>query len=669
MAMIAKPAIFLRRVAPVLLWALAGAATAGSKPEVAEADQLMQLSLEQLLNVEVVSASKFSQTSDEAPASVTVISSDDIKSFGYRTLSDVLASVRGFYITSDRIYQYAGVRGFSPSGDYNDRLLVMIDGYRTNDNIYDSGSLGSELALDLDLVERIEIIRGPGSSLYGGNALFGVINVITRKGADLGGAEASLALARFGDDRERLSYGKRLENGGDLLFSASRQRAKGGSLQFQDIPDNGGVTTGTDFDHDQSVFAKVSLDGFSLEAAWSRRDKGNPAATTGVAFNDPANYLRDEMAFLDARYKHTLDSGVQAEGRLFVGSYDYRGDWLYTGAPNVLNVDLAHGRWWGGELKLLRDLDKHRLTAGMEFQINTRQEQVNYDLGGTNMVDEHHSSRRWGVYAQDDYRLTADTTLSAGARYDSATGADGNFSPRLAAVTRLSPQTVLKLLYGSAFRMPNNYELYYAYPGQQAANTALRPERIRTYEATLDHYLTKSFRLTLAGYLYHMKDQIAQVLDSGGLLQYQNQGDISGRGLELGVDSQFQNGARLRASLGLLETADASNQQLDNSPRQLAKFNLVWPLAETWRLGLEGQAISARNSTSVRVPGYGLVNLTLLRPLRDGWEVSASAYNLFDRRVQDPAGSDPGLTTSYGTDRTAIPADGLLWRLKVTRRF
>jgi len=669
MASIAKPVIFLRCVAPMLLCVLAGTAGAEGRLEIAEADQLMQLSLEQLLNVDVVSASKFSQRSDEAPASVTVISRDDIKSFGYRTLADVLSSVRGFYITSDRIYKYAGVRGFSPSGDYNDRLLVMIDGYRINDNIYDSGSVGSEFPLDLDLVEKIEIIRGPGSSLYGSNALFGVINVITRKGADLGGAEASLALARFGDDRERLSYGKSMENGGDLLFSASRQRAKGGSLQFQDIPVNGGVTSGTDFDHNQSVFAKYSLEGFVLEAAWSRRDKGNPAATTGVVFNDPANALRDEMAFLDARYRRTLDSGVQAEGRLFVGSYDYKGDWLYAGAPNTMNVDLAHGRWWGGELKVLRDLDKHRLIAGVEFHNNRRQEQSNYDLGGANMVDEHHSGRRWGVYAQDDYRLTTDTTLSAGVRYDGATGADGNFSPRLAVVTRLSPQTVLKLLYGSAFRMPNTYELYYAFSGFQAANLALRPERIRTYEATLDHYLTKSFRLTLAGYLYRMKDQIALGLDSGGLLQYQNQPDISGRGLEISANSQFDNGARLRASLGLLETEDASGRQLDNSPRQLAKFNLVWPLAETWRLGVEGQAISARNSTNVRVPGYGLVNLTLLRPLRDGWEVSASAYNLFDRRVQDPAGGDPGFTTVFGTDRSAVPADGLVWRLKVTRRF
>lgn len=662
------PGLFARHVAPVVLLALSGVAGASGKIEPASAERLMQLSLEQLLNVDVVAASKFSQSADEAPASVTVISRDDIRGFGYRTLADALNSVRGFSITSDRIYKYAGVRGFSPPGDYNDRLLVMIDGYRTNDNIYDSGSLGSEAPLDLDLVERIEIIRGPGSSLYGGNALFGVINVITRKGADLGGGEVSFALGRHGDDRERLSWGKRLDNGADLLLSASRQRARGGSLQFQDIPVNGGLSSGTDFDRNQSVLAKVSRDGFSLEAAWSRRDKGNPAATTGVVFNDPSSFLRDEMAFLDGSYRHTLENGIQAEGRLFVGSYDYRGDWLYAGSP--LNVDIAHGRWWGGEMRLLGDLDKHRFTAGLEFQDNMRQDQINYDLGGVTQVDERHASRRWGLYGQDDYRLTPAITLSVGGRYDRMSGGGGNFSPRLAAVSRLSPETVLKLLYGSAFREPNAYELYYAYAGQQAANAGLRAERIRTWEATLDHYLTKSFRLSLSGYLYRMKDQISQVVDPvSGLLQYQNQAEISGRGLEVGAESRFGNGARLRGSLGLMDTQDATGRQLDNAPRQLVKFNFTWPVAEAWRLGLEGQAVSARASGNATVPGYGLMNLTLLRPMRDGWELSASAYNLLDRRVQDPAASDVGVTNAYQTNRTAIPTDGLSWRLKAIRRF
>ena len=650
-------------------------------PEVAGSDDLLQMSLEQLLDVEVVSASKYGQSLSDAPASMTVVTADDIRTFGYHTLADALASVRGFYITSDHVYHYAGVRGFSPPGDYNDRLLVMVDGHRINENIFDTGFLGTDFPVDMDLVERIEVIRGPGSSLYGSNALLGVINVVTRKGEALGGTQGALAVGRNNLDKERLSWGRKLENGADVLVSASRMRTPGPDVRFQDanLP-NGGRASGTDFDHNGSVFGKFSLDGLSVEAAWSRRDKGNAAGLTGTVFNDPSSYLRDEMAFLDTRYRTRLSESAEVEGRIFVGSYDYQGNYLYPPAggagDNTLNLDMAHGRWWGGEFKLLKDLGPHRVTLGLEFQDNWRQEQINHDAGSDFLnVNEAHSSRRSGVYAQDDYRFSDSLTLSAGLRRDANSGTDALTSPRLAAVWRASPASVVKLLYGSAFRVPNNYELFYSYPNQQSANPGLRPERIRTWETTLDHYLNPDLRLTLAAYLYKMHDQIAQVptVDPGTqatLLQYQNQGDIAGRGFEAEAEKQFANGGRLRGSLGWQRVTDVNAQVLQNSPRRLAKLNFSWPVAFGWRLGLEGQAISERTSSSAagatgRVPGYGLLNLTLLRPMTtDGWEFSASIRNLLDRQVQDPAGSDVAVP-----DRMALPGDGLDWRVKLVRRF
>lgn len=678
MLTLVQPARRGRVVVSLVFAVLAGSASA--EPMVlAAADQLMQLSLEQLLNVPVVSASKFRQSSDRAPASVTVLTAEDVRSFGWRTLADALASVRGFYITSDRVYKYAGVRGFSPPGDYNNRLLVMVDGYRLNDNVYDSGPIGSEFPLGMDLVERIEIVRGPGSSLYGGNALFGVINVITRSGAGMAGAEAALALGRFGDVRGRASWGKKLDNGADLLLSASRQRAPGGDVQFNDmLATNDGLASGADGDRNGSVFAKFSLDGLSLQAGWSRRDKGNPTGATGSVFNDPATALADEMAFLDGRYRHIFQGGGELEGRLFTGSYGYTANWLYPGVnpgdPNYINVDVARGRWWGGELKWLQTWQAHHLTAGVEYQDNRRQDQANYDESGTYYLDERHASRRWGIYLQDDYRVNERLSLTAGVRYDSMSGFPGTFSPRLAALLNLSPDTIVKVLYGSAFRAPNNYEMYYGYfsAGRnfQLANTQLQPERIRTLETTLDHYLTRSWRLTAAAYLYRMERQVVQIAvpdpasPGDTSLQYVNQDDISGRGLEFGVDGQYPNGARVRASLGFMDATDALGQRLDNSPRQLAKLNLAWPVAESWRLGLEGQAVGERISSGNRVGGYGMVNATLSRHARDGWEWSASVYNLFDRRVQDPAAADP-----YVPGRFSMPADGLSWRLKALYRF
>src|SRR5689334_22849264 len=146
------------------------------------------LSLEDLAKMQVESvygASKFLQQASDAPTSVTVITAEQIQKYGYRTLADVLRSVRGFYVIYDRNYTYVGVRGFSRPGDYNARILFLLDGHRVNDNVYDGAYVGSEFPVDVDLIERIEIIRVPNSSIYGTGAFVAVINVITKRGRDL----------------------------------------------------------------------------------------------------------------------------------------------------------------------------------------------------------------------------------------------------------------------------------------------------------------------------------------------------------------------------------------------------------------------------------------------------------------------------------------------------
>jgi iron complex outermembrane receptor protein len=105
------------------------------------------------------------QSASDAPASVTVITADEIQKYGYRTLADILQSVRGFYITSDRLYSYVGVRGFGRLGDWNSRILLLVDGHRVNNNVDGHGMLGTEFLVDVDLIERVEVIRGPSSSL------------------------------------------------------------------------------------------------------------------------------------------------------------------------------------------------------------------------------------------------------------------------------------------------------------------------------------------------------------------------------------------------------------------------------------------------------------------------------------------------------------------------
>ena len=159
----------------------------------------------------VYGASGFKQKVTEAPASVTIITSEDIQRYGYRTLADILRNVPGFYVTYDRNYSYLGVRGFGLPGQYNNSIALLIDGHRLNDNIFDGNLIGTEFPLDVDLIDRVEVIRGPNSSLYVASAFLGVINIITKQGQDVPKVSAAGAVASYGTYQGRVTYGNKFQ--------------------------------------------------------------------------------------------------------------------------------------------------------------------------------------------------------------------------------------------------------------------------------------------------------------------------------------------------------------------------------------------------------------------------------------------------------------------------
>src|SRR5258707_7026238 len=224
-----------------LAWVLAANASFAAETESLSRNpgETGEMNPENLLKLEiptVETASKYTQKATDAPASVSVITADDVKKFGYRTLADTPRSVRSLYVSYDRQYSYLGIRGFN-RGDYNSRLLVLVDGHRINNSLSDGAFIGTEFILDVDLIDRVEIIRGPGASLYGNNAFFGVVNVITRKGRDLPGygAELSGEAASFDTYKGRATYGQKFESGLDLLLSGSWHDSHGpGNLAFKD---------------------------------------------------------------------------------------------------------------------------------------------------------------------------------------------------------------------------------------------------------------------------------------------------------------------------------------------------------------------------------------------------------------------------------------------------
>lgn len=639
--------------------------------ETAKPADLMHMSIEDLMSVEVVSASKFVQKTTEAPANVTIITAADIKRYGYRTLANILSSVRGMNVAYDRNYNYLGVRGSGRAGDYNSRILLLVDGYRLNDNVYDQASIGTEFPVDVDLIDRVEVIRGPGSSIYGSNAVLGVVNVITKRGNDLNGVEMSGELASFGTNKERLSYGKRYENGAELLLSGSKYHSAGTDLFFPEFntpANNNGIAHNMDGDQYKNFLGKLAYAGFTLTTAYSNRDKAVPTASYGTAFNDPSFSVTDGTSFLDIGYFGDLDKNWDVTAHVFQGRYHYEGIYPYAGAPVVLNKDTVQGDWWGTEVKLLGRFEKHKVVAGVEYQDNYRQDQTNYDISPYKLsLNDKRNSIRDGIYVQDEIILGKGLLLNAGLRKDHYSNVGDAVNPRLGLIWHPVDTTALKFLYGTAFRAPNIYELYYVTDGIQKANPTLQPEKIATYEFVVEHSPQQNLRLTADMYRNKISNNIRPVVDpADGLQVFINAGQVDARGVELEAESLWDSGARLRTSYAWQISRDDTTQtEVVNSPRHLAKLNYSVPV---WRegmlTGLELQYTSSRKTLAGGTAGgHVLTNLTLLSErLAKNMDVSASIYNLFDIRYADPGGQEH-------VPLDLIAQDGRSYRLKLNYRF
>lgn len=400
------------------------------------AADLTSFSLEDLMQVEVHSASKFGQKASEAPSAVTVITAEEIKTYGYRTLADILRSLPGVYVSYDRNYSSVGVRGFSRPGDYNDHLLFLVDGQRINDNIYDTALVGADFILDVDLIERVEFLpAGPATALYGNNAFFGVVSITTRRGRNIGGMELAGAVASAETYQGRATFGRTLDNGLEVLLSATAYDSQGKNLYFpeyDDPPIRNGVAVGLDYEKAYQFFGKLSFENVNLELAHSDREKGVPTASFGQDFNDPRSRTRDQQTFANLSYRAPWNAHLDVLGRLFYGAYAYQGHNIYEG---VDLPDQAEGRWWGTELQFTSTVfDRHKLAFGAEYQRDSRRDQTAFGSAGLVDFDSRASGDRWGFYALDEFALGDQTSLGLGIRYDRAANGDGSINPRIGLV-------------------------------------------------------------------------------------------------------------------------------------------------------------------------------------------------------------------------------------------
>ena len=635
------------RLAPGLLAALALLASlaGGARAEVAVDPGMSEL--ENLMAMPVYGASKYAQTAAEAPASVTVLTSGDIASFGWRTLAEVLNGVRGVHFRNDRSYDYIGVRGLSRPGDYSSRVLLLIDGVRTNENIYDSALLGREFALDVGLIDRIEFIAGPGSALYGSNAIFAVVNVITRSTTALLGRRLTLTTTGAQDRKLQFTSGHELGTG-SLLLAASAEYRPGQRWYYPayDHPDtHDGVAEHLDAEHDAKGYARYTAGDWTVTGLVSRRSKRIPTAPYAYTFADPAAVWHDRMAMVDARWEHRIDADQSAHVHVGVARYAYT-DLARYAATDTLQSYRNDGRWLSLEGRwTMTGWAGHQVVLGAEVQHNLRQSvQILTFATPTGSLDYEHKVRntRAGVFVNDEYRLTPRLRLGLGARLDRQVDATVHASPRTSLIWEPVDGLFLKALLGRAYREPNFFERN---PADTATriNPDLQHEAVRSTELALDWRVSSQFRLSSSLYSNRISGLIEQAPLSDGTLNYRNIGNGRARGLEVEADLVGERGWRLRGSWAAQAVRIGGSDQVSNAPHRLVKLHATsalsgWPV----RLGLELQGMGARQTLAGRtLPGHVLTNLTVqYDPPGRPWSLAASVYNLGRVVHEDPAGPE-----------------------------
>lgn len=654
------------KVCPLLFVAAAVVSAQGIPVARPKASDLAALSLENLMGLTVRTASLHQQSLEEAPALATVITAAQIRERGYRSLGEALAGVRGFYASSDGELLYIGVRGFSLPGDYNTRFLVMINGHQMTDNVFSAMYLfGQEFGLDMDLVEKIEVVRGPSSALYGSNGVFATVNVITASPANPPRARASATFGSLGERRLAISSSLALGPGARLLFSAAGYENGGWTIAAPELSARGpgyGRTDGVGKRRGYHFFANFVRNNWSVTAKFGDSRANLPQGLYGTVFGDSASRTNDTHNFIDASWRRNAGPSGEMNWRIFYDQFRYYSRQDYSRDDGVLEDirDLAKGDWIGSEFSYRHLLPRlGTLTVGTRVTLDIRNLQQDFAVAplARSILDASHSNRTAGLFAQQECDLSGRWKLYLGIRLDDSRDNPAFVSPRAALVYKRTPNTTYKLLYGRSFRNPSTYERFYE------PSPGLGPEKMHTFELAREQRVARRMDLIASVYHYRLDGLIEGVPIPDNLLRFENVTKTQATGVEIEFAGHPAWWLETSASLSVQKARNMSHHEgLPNSPERLAQFRAGVPL---WRDRLHltsfARYFSSRRTLYASTAGpVLLVDLTATtRRLHPDFDLQFGVRNLADRRYADPQSTEHAVQFLPREGRTFYC--GIIW--------
>jgi outer membrane receptor for ferrienterochelin and colicin len=497
---------------------------------------------------EVSAASRVTESVEDAPASVSIITAQELRAMAYPTIAEALRGIRGIYLSDDRSYATAGFRGFSRPGDYGNRVLVLLDGQPMNDNYIWSSYIGTDGRVDIDDIERIEVVRGPGSVLYGSSAFFGVINLVTRSRTEPTHAEASLNTFEYGNGRARATGVVRFSPESGFWNTVSLLQGPGRDFYFQEYDFNAGdpatpkqanglpsdgQTRGNDRQHGGMITGRFWYKAFTVQWFLNSRKKHLPTGEYDTIFGHQGTRFGDTRGMIEARFEPQVTKVLQSLSRAHINMYNFDGYLAYPAAQEGSGRDSYRGRWGGLEQRfVVTPTSALRLTVGGEVIRHFTTKQVGVTDAGAYVLDDNGNPGRNDPFTSGAGYVNADVTpikklkVAAGARLDYYSNLPKfeflpAFNPRLAFIIKPYDGGNIKIMGAKAFRSPSVYELHYSAPFQRPPTT-LSPEQIYSGEIEFTQRLSQTVSGTIAGYTNLVDDLVVLNEVEPGVVQYAN---------------------------------------------------------------------------------------------------------------------------------------------------
>lgn len=649
-----------------------------------------------------------------APSVATVITEEDIEILGARTLDQVLESVPGLHVSrsnDNKLNAIYSIRGVHTTN--NSQVLLLIDGSPLR-QIFNGGRI-SRLELPVQNIKRIEVIRGPGSAVFGADAFSGVINVITKGAKELDGLTVGARAGSFDTQDAWLQYGATTANDWQIAASLEHSRSEGdrskpvtADLQttLDSIFGSNASNAPNAIDTRYSVVnARIGMrnENWDLSAYyWEQNDAGvGPGVAQAL---DPTG--RVDADILQVQINHHTDISE---------NWNYQSSFVYNRAvektkfsifpPGTValigvdgNVFVAPfrgvvafpdgvlGNPGGTEERInfevvgfYSGMENHdlRISAGFESQEGDAEETKNFgpgvidgtegvvdgtltDVSDTPAVFTGDLKRDILFFsAQDEWSFADDWALTAGIRFDDYSDFGSTINPRFALVWATTFSLTSKVLYGRAFRAPSAFELFSQNNPTLIGNDQLEPETIDTLELAFDYRFNENYSAKLNLYAYELSDLIVPVeIDSQpGAFRAQNAVDQNGQGFELELSAAVSDAFSIEANYSYQTSEnDNSGEDIADAPQQQLFVNAVWEISERTRASGQFNWVAGRERTTADlrddIDDYQTLDLRFKHSFINGLDASLIARNIANHDVREP--SDGTIVEDFAMEGRAV---------------